>query len=270
LDATNTAPKIACAITPIGLDHMEWLGGTITEIAREKAGIFRRGIPAVSAVQQPEALAALQESAAIHGAELRVVGEEVSETVLLGLPGSHQRRNAAVALALLRAGGFDIPQEAVAKGLAGVFWPGRFQKLTCGGRELVLDGAHNLHAVRQLVLTWREQYGDRRCTLIFGALEDKDPAALLAELSPLAEEIVLVRVDSPRSADPQRLGGMLSAENRDVHTVHTLSQAFRHVFGDGKLIAVPPRRPVLLAGSLFLVGEALSLISGGRPTPRMQ
>jgi dihydrofolate synthase/folylpolyglutamate synthase len=134
----------------------------------------------------------------------------------------------------------------------------------------VIDGAHNLHAARRLVLTWREEYGDRRCTLIFGALADKDPAALIAELAPLASEVFLVRVDSPRTVDPGVLAATISAKKIAVHTVHTLSQAFGLVFGGQKIPAEPPQGPVLLAGSLFLVGEALSLIAGGHSTPRTQ
>ena len=270
LDATNTAPKLACAITPIGLEHMEWLGPTLGAIARETAGILRPGIPAVTASQEPEALAALRESAETLGVALQVVEEPVPGKVHLGLAGTHQRENAALALALIRAGGFDLSEETVAKGLAGVSWPGRFQKLTYGGRELVIDGAHNLHAARRLVLTWREEYGDRRCTLIFGALADKDPAALLAELAPLAAEVFLVRVDSPRTAAPEALAATISGQKMAVHTVHTLSQAFGRVFGGQKIPGEAPQGPVLLAGSLFLVGEALSFISGGHSTPRMQ
>lgn len=270
LDATNTPPKLACAITPIGLDHMEWLGPTLGAIAREKAGILRPGIPAVTAPQEPEALAALRESAETLGVALQVVEEPVPGKVHPGLAGTHQRWNAALALALIRAGGFDLSEETVAKGLAGVSWPGRFQRLTYGGRELVIDGAHNLHAARRLVLTWREEYGDRRCMLIFGALADKDPTALLAELAPLASEVFLVRVDSPRTADPEALAATISGPKMAVHTVHTLSQAFGQVFGGQKILGEAPQGPVLLAGSLFLVGEALSFISGGPSTPRMQ
>lgn len=269
LDATNTAPKLACAITPIGLDHMEWLGPTLGAIAREKAGIMRCGIPVVTSRQEPEAMISLQETADALGVALRVV-DEVPEQFSLGLAGSHQRENAAVALALIRAGGFALSGEAVAQGLAGVFWPGRFQRFSYGGRDLVLDGAHNLHAARRLAATWREEYGDRRCTLVFGALSDKDPAALLAELSPLAEEVFLVRIDSPRSADPGSLESAILEPKTTVHTVHTLSQAFGEVFGCQKPASPASGGPVLLAGSLFLVGEALALISGGLSAPRMQ
>lgn len=270
LDATNTAPKLACAITPIGLDHMEWLGSTLGKIAHEKAGILRPGVPAVIAPQESEALEALVGEAAAIGAPLRTVEAPVDASLPLGLAGAHQRWNAAVALALLREGGFTPSGEAVAEGLASVSWPGRFQRLVHGGRKLVLDGAHNVHAARRLAAAWREEYGARRCTLIFGALADKDPSALLGELLPLAGEVVLVPVDSPRTTDPATLAGVVSAAKIPVHTVHTLSQALETVFGGRKIAGQSPESPVLLAGSLFLVGEALSLVSGGRSVPRTQ
>jgi len=270
LDATNTAPKLACAITPVALDHTEWLGKTLSEIAREKAGIFRSGIPAVIAPQEPEVEAVLSEVAWEKGAPLTHVREPLATEIPLGLAGSHQRLNAAVALAMISAAGYDPAPEAVEKGLAEVAWPGRFQRLFIGGRELILDGAHNLHAMRRLVATWREEYGDRRCTLMFGALADKDPAALLAELLPLAEKVVLVRVDSPRASDPASLESLVAPGKTAVHRVHTLSQAFREVFGSEKTVSKTPRSPVLLTGSLFLVGEALSLFSGGESVPRTQ
>ena len=270
LDATNTAPKIACAITPIDLDHTEWLGETLGQIAREKAGIFRPGIPVVTASQGSEVLDVLEQETVAVGAPLRTVTAPLDETLLLGLSGPHQRWNAALALALLDAGGFRPSAEAVSSGLSSVTWHGRFQKLSHAGRELILDGAHNLHAARQLASAWRAEYGSHRCTLIFGALADKAPAALLAELLPLAEEVVLVRVDSPRAADPVELRGMISSAELPIHTVHTLSQGWERIFERRKTADEPPQSPVLLAGSLFLVGEALSLVSGGRSVPRTQ
>lgn len=264
LDATNVAPKLACAITPIGLDHTEWLGATVGAIAVEKAGIFLPGIPAVTAPQEPEALSALKKAAGVLGSPLRVVEEPLSEQRPIGLAGSHQRRNAALALAMIRAAGFDPSPDAVASGLSGVSWPGRFQRIECRGREVILDGAHNVHAARQLAATWREQYGDRRCTLIFGALADKDPAAILAELSPLCEQLILVPVDSPRSADPREWSRFTGCSHPVPTVEGSLGEALEHIFdkeasGEG---------PVLLTGSLFLVGEALSLLDPGERDPR--
>ena len=270
LDATNTAPKLACAITPIALDHTEWLGGTLSAIAREKAGIFRLGIPAVVAPQEPEAGEALVAVAEDQGVPLITVREPLAPEVSLGLCGSHQRMNAAVALALIRAAGFDPSPESVAKGLAEVEWPGRFQRLSVRDREVILDGAHNLHATRQLVAAWRQEYGIRRCRLVFGALADKDPAGLLEELLPIAEEVFLVRVDSPRALDPASLESKVLASKIPVHTVHSLSQALEDLFEGEKIASEGPGSPVLLTGSLFLVGEALALFSGGRAVTRTQ
>jgi dihydrofolate synthase/folylpolyglutamate synthase len=270
LDATNAAPKLACAITPIGLDHTEWLGNSLDAIAREKAGIFRAGIPAVSAPQEPEALIALRESADALGVVLQVIGEQVPEKWSLGLAGAHQRWNAALALALLKAGGFSPSEEMIAKGLAGVFWPGRFQWLMHRGRELILDGAHNLHAALCLAAAWRARYGERRCTLVFGALADKDPGSILAALAPISRAIVLVPVDSPRTEDPRRLAAGITGYSGVVHTAGSLREVL--VDGvNGVTGAVPASEgPVLVTGSLFLVGEALSVLSGGKSTPRTQ
>jgi dihydrofolate synthase/folylpolyglutamate synthase len=264
LDATNVAPKLACAITPVGLDHTEWLGATLGAIAVEKAGIFLPGIPSVTAPQEPEALAALERVAGVLGSPLRVVEEPLPEQLPLGLSGSHQRRNASLALALIRAAGFDPSPDAIAAGLSGVSWPGRFQRMECRGREMILDGAHNVHAARQLAATWREHYGELRCTLIFGALADKDPAAILAELAPLCEKLVLVPVDSPRSADPREWSRFTGCSHPVPTVEGSLREALDHIFegesaGEG---------PVLLTGSLFLVGEALSLLDPGERDPR--
>ena len=264
LDATNVAPKLACAITPIGLDHTEWLGPTLGVIAVEKAGIFLPGIPVVTALQEPEALAALEKTAGLLGSPLRVVEEPLPEHLPTGLSGSHQRRNAALALAMIRAAGLDPSPEAVASGLSGVSWPGRFQRMECRGRELILDGAHNVHAARQLAATWREHHGDRRCTLLFGALADKDPAAILAELSPLCDKLVLVPVASPRSADPREWSRFTGCSHPVPTVKGSLGEALGHIFDRDE----PGEGPVLLTGSLFLVGEALSLLDPGESDPR--
>ena len=269
LDATNMAPKIACAITPIALDHTEWLGETLAGIAQEKAGILRAGVPVVIAPQESEATAALSVMAEKVGAPCIWVNSPLLTDIPLRLAGSHQRWNAAVALTLIRAAGFNPSPEALETGLREVFWPGRFQQLVVHGTGLVLDGAHNLHAVRQLATTWREVYGGRSCRLIFGALADKDPSAMLSELMPLASEVSLVPVASPRSFDPSKIG--LAGEFTGC------SQPIPKVYGSlrGGLEGLwrqdsDSEAPVLLTGSLFLVGEALSLLSGGVFQPRSQ
>ena len=273
LDATNTAPKLACAITPIALDHTEWLGATLAEIAREKAGIFRPNLPAVIAPQPEEAMREIEIIAQKLPVPLICVKEALDSSLRLGLAGAHQRFNAAVALELAKAAGFAPSREEVARGLAEVSWPGRFQRLK--NKHLILDGAHNLHAVRQLVQTWREEFGERKCLLIFGALADKDPQAMLLNLATIAEEIFLVPVASPRSLAPEAYRVSLQVPH---HQCASLREALElalcattieqeKVRGEGER---GRDTPVLLAGSLFLVGEALALESGGTFVPRSQ
>jgi len=273
LDATNTAPKIACAITPIALDHTEWLGETLSAIAGEKAGILRPGVPVVIAPQGGEASEALAAAARKIEAPHAVIANTLPGDFQLGLRGSHQRDNAALALALIRAGGFDPSEEQIREGLKTVCWPGRFQSLR--GGSLILDGAHNLHAARQLVETWREEFGSQRCLLLFGSLKDKRPGEILRVLESIASEVFLVPISSPRSFDPMELVGATALPCR---TFKTLKTALRVAFSsdseallDSSLKETPsPQPPVLLAGSLFLVGEALALQSGEEMLPRTQ
>jgi len=269
LDATNTAPKIACAITPIALDHSEWLGNTLGEIAREKAGILREGVPVVIAPQEPEVSEVLAEAVLAIGAPCDWVTVPLPPDLSLGLAGSHQRWNASVALGLIRAAGFDPAPEVIARGLREVFWPGRFQRLLTGGGELILDGAHNLHAARQLAITWREEYGEQPCRLIFGALADKDPSAMLLELMPLASEIFLVPVASQRSADPRKIASGEAFTNYS-QPIPTICGSLREALEGLRRQGSDSEAPALLTGSLFLVGEALSMLSGGVVMPRSQ
>ena len=177
-------------------------------------------------------------------------------------------------MALVRAAGFEPAPEVLEKGLGEVSWPGRFQRISVRGAELVLDGAHNLHAARQLVSTWREEYGESRCRLIFGALSDKNPGELLATLMPIASDITIVPVASSRSADPAALvasiGRIPVLEKPVVHIADSLQGALVDNLEAFRRAPENSRAPVLLAGSLFLVGEALNLLSGGVSLPRIQ
>jgi len=265
LDATNTSSKLASAVTPIAMDHTEWLGATLGEIAREKAGIMRRGIPTVIAPQEEEARESLTSYALSIGSPCQWISQPLGNELKIGLAGPHQRWNAALALALTEAGGFVIPRNAVVSGLANVVWPGRFQRLR--GGSLILDGAHNLHAARSLVETWKEQFGDSRCRLIFGALADKDPQSMLNELECIASEISVVPVCSSRGADP----GLFEVSSSIPFSVSgSLKEALGEMFQVRDGISAVSGRPVLVTGSLFLVGEVLALEAGGLVAPRSQ
>src|SRR5207249_4125611 len=126
-------------ITAIDLDHQTWLGGTLPEIAREKAGIIKPGVPVISTPQHPSVAEVLRAAAARQGADVFFVREPL-EGCEIGLAGSHQKLNAAVAQSALRAGKIEVSEDAIRSGLKSVTWPGRFQVVN--GRT-VLDGAHN-------------------------------------------------------------------------------------------------------------------------------
>ena len=241
LDATNAVMPVVSVITPLAMDHAEWLGDSIPKIAAEKAGIIKAGVPVVSAPQEPAAAAVLDSKAAGEGTSVSYVSHPWSGRVALS--GTHQNWNAALALAAVRACGTNVSEEAVARALGEVVWPARFQRI---GERIVLDGGHNPHAASALVSAWRQAFGTKRATVVFGALNDKDYAAMIAALQPIAEEFLFVPVASPRSADPALFPPLCSAPSR---CCDGLPAALK--------LAVSGSRPVLITGSLFLAGEAL-------------
>jgi dihydrofolate synthase/folylpolyglutamate synthase len=246
LDATNALTPRACVITPIGLDHTQWLGPDLASIAAEKAGIIKPGVPVVTAPQEPEALEVIERVAAEKGAPLTIVDFPWPGPV--SLAGAHQHWNAAVALAAMGAAGLAAPPEALAR----VDWPGRFQRLGWDGR-IVLDGAHNPHGTRALVATWKEVFGDEKPVVIFGAVASKDHAEMLAVLIPIAARVILTTVDSPRAVPAADLAAAAPA---DAVVTATLAEAL------GRVPRGPGHPPVLVCGSLYLVGQALAQLGG--------
>jgi dihydrofolate synthase/folylpolyglutamate synthase len=249
LDATNFVTPAVSVITPIGLDHQQWLGETIEEIAAEKAGIFKPEVPVVSAPQTEEVAQVLRHHAREVGVlALEMVAKPWTETPV-NLVGSHQQWHAAVAVHALALSGFGINAEAIVRGLREVQWPGRFQQ--CGER-LVLDGAHNPAAAIRLVETWREVFGDERATVILGVLSDKDLRAICAALLPIAAQVIAVPVRSPRTSAPGDVCAVMSELDPAVRClpVSDLATALAE--------AANYRERALVCGSLFLVGEALA------------
>ena len=255
LDATNALTPAVSVITPIDYDHTAWLGDTLTAIAGEKAGIIKPGVPVVSAPQDPEAAAVIARTAKARGSELRAVHAPLPADWTLALPGTHQRMNAAVALAALDAAGIATSERARRAGLAEVDWPGRFQRLENG--RFILDGAHNPAAARRLAHTWHEVYGDHHpATLVLGILRDKDAPAICRALAPLAARVLAVPVRNPRSATLEEIAGVLGQVAPETPTLMMSSLP-------GALEAARAYpEPVLIAGSFFLVGEALAALTG--------
>ena len=253
LDSTNAIKPAVSVITPIAMDHQQWLGETLAKIAGEKAGIIKPGVPVVSAPQHPDAEAVLRAAATAAGTTLQFVSAPWTASAL-PLAGDHQRWNAALALAALGASGCLPKSSAIASGLADTKWPARFQILQAG--RLIIDGAHNPHSIARLVVTWQQQFGAEKAHLIFGAVEGKDHAVSLPLLAGIVAEVTFVTVDSPRAIPADALAETWQDIVPGIPCQSSASLRKAISQSDNG-----PRR--LLCGSLYLCGEVLSLTEGG-------
>ena len=263
LDATNVVTPAVSVITPIALDHQQWLGATLGEIAAEKAGIFKPEVPAISAPQAAEVAEVLRRHARETGTlVLDFVAQPWSGSAV-NLAGRHQLWHAALAVQALDLAALGIHSEAIERGLREVQWPGRFQR--CGER-VVLDGAHNPAAAVCLAETWREVFGREPATLVLGVLGDKDLPAIVAALLPLAARVIAVPVRSPRSAPVEEVRAVVGGLAPELPCA-----AARDVASALAAAGASPER-VLVCGSLFLVGEALAHLEAqeGLPTATVQ
>lgn len=252
-DATNVFSPGLTVFTPIGMDHEGVLGETLSAIAGDKAGAMRRAGTAVTTEQQAEAMLALEETAGTLGARLVRV-QDVADTPrgALGLRGPHQRENARLASAawklLAEELGIDRSLEAEAKGLAGAFIPGRLQLAEIKGQNVILDGAHNVHALSALREALAAE-GMRPGCVVFGCMADKNVGAMLPFLESMTDGVVLVtRSDWDRAASPDELAAGLPGRAEPVAGV---AQALE------RALELPG--PVLVCGSLYLLGDVYSL-----------
>jgi dihydrofolate synthase / folylpolyglutamate synthase len=256
LDATNAVEPVVSAITPIGYDHQSWLGNSLEEIAREKAGIIKPHVPVVSAAQEPAVEKVLRARAVECEAPIQIVTEPYTTTPL-ALAGAHQQKNASLAIAAMRAGGIAVREESVVQGLAMVQWPGRFQRWE---DRTIIDGAHNLSSASVLTETWREQFGEERATIILAVLRDKDAAGIWVALTPIARRVILPHVRSERALAPVDLAKIGRAVSKElaVSIAASFNDAFDQAQAESGLI--------LVTGSLHFAGEALATLSGNMAT----
>jgi dihydrofolate synthase/folylpolyglutamate synthase len=252
LDATNAVQSDVSVITPIDFDHEQWLGNTLPQIASEKAGIIKPGIPVVCAPQRPEAEKVIRTRGAECEVPLKFVTEFYDRSPI-ALRGQHQTQNAAVAIAAIHAAKIEIDDKAIARGLATIEWPARFQKWDEG---TIIDGAHNPAAVRQLVETWREIFGDQRATLVLSVLSDKNLRGICEALVPIAESILLPRIRSERAAHPEELTKVISA------ITPSLPYSVTPSVGEALDLARAKGNPILITGSLHFAGEVLAHLRG--------
>lgn len=279
LDATNVISPLAGAITSIALDHEQYLGTTIAEIAREKAGIIKPGMLLVAGRLPVEALEAVERAArdrgtvlveAAGGVAIERAGGPGSTRVHLRTPaddygpidlalsGAHQVDNALVAvrlLELMRERGLTVPRQAIIEGLTHVSWPGRLQTIRLGdGREAILDAAHNPAGAAALAAFLAEAALER-VPIVFGAMKDKDAAGMLRALLPRAALLVITRPPGPRAADPALLADVARALAPDlpVFVEPQPRDALDAAWRGG------PR--ILVAGSIFLLGDVMAALA---------
>lgn len=277
LDATNVVTPKVSVITSLSYDHMAVLGNTLAQIAGEKAGIIKEGIPVVSAPQTQEALEVLERVAKERNSPLIVVGKDIAfdrlsssldgQSVRLSsfhlphssatyaidltipLLGEHQIENAAIAYTALKTSGISISDEAFQHGFAHVNWPARFEVLR-RKPPVVIDSAHNRDSARRLRESLDEYFPDVPVILIFCALEDKDIAGILEELKPRLERVVATRADHPRAPSAEWMAQQVQQADIPVEAVAPVTVALERALelaDAGKL--------VLAAGSVAFAGE---------------
>ncbi len=274
LDATNIIHPTACAITPLGLEHTRLLGTTLEAIAQEKAGIIKPEVPVITAPQAPEAMAVIERAAAQAQAPLIRVGEDwrwrirqiharglqldiygphsTIRGIQLPLTGAHQAINATVAVALLHA--LNLPHltpQVIREGLARTYWPGRLEWLP-SRPSVLLDAAHSPQSAARLRQAL-PLYPRKRLILLFGASADKNIPAILDELAPQADAIILTRSFHPRAADPQHLFDLVHARFPHIphHLTHDVAPGLELAFS-----LAQEEDMILVTGSIFVVAAA--------------
>jgi dihydrofolate synthase/folylpolyglutamate synthase len=288
LDATNVIIPVVSVITSLSLDHMNVLGSTLTEIAGEKCGIIKPGIPVVSSPQKAEALAVIQQVSKKNHAPLTVVGRDIcfepvehslkgqtlrvwkcekagkqaddrnikKEHIQIPLLGAHQMDNAATAYAALEMceqAGLKIPLQEIKRGFKTVKWPGRFEII---GHEplLIIDSAHNNDSARRLRQTLDDYLPDKSVRLLFGASEDKDISGILAELMPRVEKIYATRSEHPRALDPNEIADVCLEMNKPVSVINSVEEALAEASRE-----VDNSTVILATGSIFIAAAVKTI-----------
>lgn len=272
LDATNVINPIVSVITNIGLDHQQYLGSTLIQIAREKAGIIKRGIDLITGVNQPKIISFFEDQAKEKDAPLYRVGKDIMYRRRNGavnyyginmrlknlrpkMNGAFQTKNVAISLGvieLLREKGFRIDEDAIYRGVENAFWPGRMHIIS-SSPLIILDGAHNPTAMKMLSLSIKERYPEKRIILVIGIMKDKDIKRMLRNILGISDYVIYTRPVYSRAADPKDLvnyGRLFKKEGEVIPSLKDAIDKARDMAKEDDLI--------LITGSLFTVGEALS------------
>jgi dihydrofolate synthase/folylpolyglutamate synthase len=284
LDATNIINPALSIITNISLEHRTYLGNTLTQIAGEKAGIIKKRTPLVTGVRQKKAFAEIKRIAEGKKAPLFRLGTDfkvrrnqgqtfsyygirnVWHNLKTALPGSYQVDNAALVLAaceLINENNATITRNNIQEGLSKNHWPGRLE-IVSNNPFIILDGAHNLAAARNLAKFMSTNLAGKAITLVVGILDDKPYKAMLKSLLTPVQRVILTRAKINRALEPGRLYEAAKNLNADVVIIPDVEQAIKNA-----VETTPRHGAICIAGSLYVVGEAKEafekgLISGCR------
>ncbi|MFH0800166.1 MAG: folylpolyglutamate synthase/dihydrofolate synthase family protein [Pseudomonadota bacterium] len=250
LDATNVLfPKVA-VITSVSFDHTRHLGESLKDIATEKCGIIKRGVPTAVAYQPPEVMEVVRRFCDDVGSPLCLATPD-EVTVPLGLAGEHQRQNASCAVeaaGLLAQAGFHIGK--IEEALAGTRWPGRLETVSEGPR-VILDGAHNVAGAESLASYVHNNLKREKSVLLLGVLSDKDVAGIVRPLAPLFREIVCTKAPSERAASPKDLAAAARSSGALVKVEKDIALAL-----SGLMDSLGSDDTLVISGSFTMVGEA--------------
>jgi dihydrofolate synthase/folylpolyglutamate synthase len=281
LDATNVIRPVLSVITNISLEHQFFLGSRLLDIAKEKGGIIKKGVDLVTAVTQPPIIRLFESIAEKKQAPIWRVGRDVRyrskgsrfsyyglkrnfKGVELGLKGGFQPRNAALCLAaieLLERKGYAFSSHDIVEGLKDTKWPGRMHVVS---QEplIILDGAHNPKAAKELAHSIRGEFSYRQLILVIGVMEDKDIRKILKGILPIADYVFYTRPEYYRSASPEKLMKEGSTLGKQGRIVPEIDDAI-----DRACKMADPTDMILVTGSLFTVGEALTYFDSEKYRP---
>jgi dihydrofolate synthase/folylpolyglutamate synthase len=279
LDATNIVTPKVSIITSLSYDHTAVLGDTLAEIAGEKAGIIKQGVPVVSSPQNDEALEVLERIVKDKGCEFTLVGKDIkfekiessldeqrlsiaqsgaersrSAPVELNIPllGEHQIENAGVAYTALKASKIELSGEAIYKGFSQVKWRARFESAR-QEPPVIFESAHNTDSFAKLRQTLDEHFPDKKVYLIFGASEDKNIPGMFAEMKSKIKKVIVTRADHPRALEVERILELAKQAGVESEAINPVESAFERALenstNDGSI--------VLSAGSIFVTAEVM-------------
>ncbi|MEJ2098094.1 MAG: bifunctional folylpolyglutamate synthase/dihydrofolate synthase [Deltaproteobacteria bacterium] len=271
LDATNIIRPAICVISNISLEHKFYLGNTITEIAAEKGGIIKKHTPVITGVRGKQAIDTLEAIAKNNSAPLFRLGKDFRvrrkptggfdyfgldthwKNLSTSLLGPHQVDNAAISLAVcevLKRQGAIIPEAPLRKGLGAIQWPGRLE-IVNDAPKIILDGAHNLMAARNLARYLAAEMSETPITLVLGILDDKPYRAMLQSLVPLCRRLIVTRPVIDRALPPEQLFETAKSLTENIAMAPDVDTAVRTA-----LSSAAPTEVICIAGSLYVVGEA--------------